>query len=208
MNGKKIKAVVFDLGNVLIPFDYNVAVTRLNTIEATLGDRFIAFYQTNYHLHRALERGDIGTGDFLQLMLQALHNKIDEELFCRIYAEIFSVNQNVADLLPVLKKNYRLILLSNTNEIHMKYGWEHYPFLLHFDKLILSHEVKAVKPEAKLYEAVELFTGLLPGEHIFIDDIEEYVDGAKKRGWDGIQFLGYESLVNELRERKILEERL
>ncbi|MFA6598585.1 MAG: HAD family phosphatase [Ignavibacteriaceae bacterium] len=203
MSGKIIKAIVFDLGNVLVPFDYSVAVNRLNAMEENLGEVFLSFYKEHYELHRSFERGDLSNGDFITLMLNALHNIIDEETFCKIYSEIFIVNEDVASLLPRLKENYSLVLLSNTNAIHKKYGWNQYSFIQYFDKLILSHEVNAVKPEEKIYKAVETFTGFLPHEHLFIDDILEYVNGARKLGWDGIQFTGYENLVGEFQKRNI-----
>ncbi|MFA4923103.1 MAG: HAD family phosphatase [Ignavibacteriaceae bacterium] len=203
MNGKIIRAIVFDLGNVLLPFDYSIAVNRLNGKEENLGEVFHTFYKDNYEVHRSFERGDLSKEKFISIMLHTLQNKIDEETFCKIYSEIFTVNENVASLLPELKKNYKLVLLSNTNAIHKQYGWERYDFIKYFDKLILSHELNAVKPEEKIYKAVETFTGLLPEEHIFIDDILEYVNGAKKLGWDGIQFTGNENLVKELQKRNI-----
>jgi len=203
MSGKIIKAIVFDLGNVLVPFDYSVAVSRLNAMEENLGEVFLSFYKEHYDLHRSFERGDLPENKFVSIMLKALHNKIDEETFCKIYSEIFIVNEDVASLLPRLKENYTLVLLSNTNAIHKKYGWDQYSFIQYFDKLVLSHEVNAVKPEEKIYKAVETFTGVLPHEHIFIDDILEYVNGAKKLGWDGIQFTGYENLVGEFQKRNI-----
>jgi len=203
MGEKTSKVIVFDLGDVLIPFDYSIAVQRLNKIEKNLGNTFLKFLKENYELHRSFERGDLTKETFTSIMCNALENKIDEETFCKIYSEIFTVNENVVSLLPRLKKNYKLALLSNTNEIHKKYGWERYSFLQHFDKLILSHEVNAVKPEEKIYKTVEACTKLLPQEHLFIDDVLEYVNGAKKSGWDGIQFIGYENLVEELKNRGI-----
>jgi len=200
---QKIKAIVFDLGKVLVPFDYAVAVNRLNTREENLGTAFFSYHKANYDLHRSFERGDLPEKEFLSIMLKALDNKIDAITFCKIYSEIFAVNEDVVSLLPRLKESYKLVLLSNTNSIHKKYGWEQYSFIRYFDKLILSHEVNAVKPEEKIYKAVETFTGLFPEEHIFIDDILEYVNGAKKLGWDGIQFAGYENLIEEFRNRDI-----
>ena len=73
-----------------------------------------------------------------------------------------------------------------------------------FDKLILSHEVGAVKPENKIYKAVEHFTEEKPDSHIFIDDILEYVEKAKSLGWDGIQFKDYDDLIKHFRARNIL----
>jgi len=200
----KIKAIVFDLGNVLIPFDYNIIINKLDLIEEGLGKRFYNLYQVNYHLHRAYEKFAISTDEFLSEMLEFTEHKIDSETFCKIYSEIFTINENLTALLPILKKNYKLVLLSNTNYIHQKYGYGHYKFFENFDKLILSHEVKAVKPEPEIYNSVMAYTGLKPVEHIFIDDVQEYVDGAKNMGWNAIRFISNMLLEKELKKYQIL----
>lgn len=205
MRQQKYSAIVFDLGNVLIPFDYTIAINKLNQIEQGLGDRFFDHYKSNYSLHREFEKGRVPESDFINKMLEVVNHKIDADTFCRFYADIFSLNTDVISLLPILKKNYKLFLLSNTDSIHKKYGWEKHEFLKYFDKLILSFEVSSVKPEEKIYRAVEKASGLASEEHLFIDDIQEYVDGAKNIGWDAIRFEGYDKLINDLKERKILK---
>ena len=141
---------------------------------------------------------------FLTKLSQFINNKIDEQTLISIYSEIFTVNKDVVSLLPELKKKYKLVLLSNTNILHQKYGWNEYAFLKYFDKLILSHEVHAVKPEEKIYRAVEEYTHLPSEEHIFIDDIYEYAEAAKKLGWDAIQFKNYNQLIDELKTKEII----
>jgi glucose-1-phosphatase len=205
MKVKKYSAIVFDLGMVLIPFDYSIAVKRLNKIEQNLGNRFIEFYNSNYHLHREFEKGMMTEIEFINKMLTVVDNKLNQETFCKIYSEIFTLNEGVASLLPVLKKDFKLFLLSNTNSIHQKYGWQKYEFLKHFEKLILSHEVKSLKPEEDIYRAVEAASGFPSAEHFFIDDIQEYVDVAKIIGWDAVQFVDYDKLVDAFKERNIFK---
>ena len=67
-----------------------------------------------------------------------------------------------------------------------------------------SHEVGFIKPEEEIYRAVEKVSGFSSEEHIFIDDIIEYVDAAKKIGWDGIQFVGYDDLIMNLKMRGVM----
>ena len=200
---KKYSVIVFDLGNVLVPFNYDLVVKNFNEVSEGLGNRFINYYKENYYIHRQFERGDISEDDFIEKMLIVLEHKVDKEKFCRDYSNLFTVNEDVANLLPLLKGKYKLILLSNTNSIHRKYGWNYYEFLKHFDKLILSYEVGAYKPEEKIYKAAEAFSQKPPQEHLFIDDVAEYVQGAKNIGWDGIQFSNYYNLLNELNLRNI-----
>ena len=203
MSERKFSAIVFDLGNVLIPFDYSKAINKLNEVENGLGNRFYDFFKSNYNLHREFEIGKISEKEFINKILSIVDHKIDEKTLCKYYADIFSLNEDLISLLPTMKKNYKLFLLSNTDSIHKKYGWEKYDFLKYFDKLILSFEVGAVKPEEKIYREVEKASELPSSEHFFIDDIQEYVEGAKNVGWDAVQFIDYQKLINDLSERKI-----
>lgn len=205
MQKRKYSVIVFDLGNVLIPFDYNTLIKKLDEVKEGSGKHFVDTYFANYDFHRDFERGKISEEKFIERMLEILDHSIDGETFCNYFSCIFKQNKEVAALLPTLKKNYKLILLSNTNSIHEKYGWEHYDFLKHFDDLILSHKIGAVKPEEKIYRAVEKSSGSPAEEHIFIDDIEEYVNAAKSFSWDGIHFKGYNILVEELKLRDIIQ---
>jgi len=202
---RKYSVIVFDLGNVLIPFDYNILIEKLDHHEKGLGKHFVeSYFNHHYDTHREFESGEINEEEFLRRMQEILQHKIDNETFCNYISSIFKENENVSSLLPILKKKYKLILLSNTNSIHEKYGWKNYGFLKYFDALVLSHKVGAVKPEEKIYRAVESVSGKPSNEHIFIDDIKDYVDAAKKIGWDGIQFIDYDSLLNSLEEKEIL----
>ena len=204
MTGKTYSAIVFDLGNVLIPFDYSKTIKRINYIEPGLGNKFYDFYRKNYNIHRDFESGKISEEDFINTMLTALDFKIDAETFCDYYSDIFFLNDKVISLLPLIKKNYKLFLLSNTDSIHKKYRWERYDFLKHFDEIILSFEVGSVKPEEKIYRAVEKASDFPSEQHFYTDDIEEYVNAAKKIGWDAVCFQGYEKLADDLKKRKII----
>jgi putative hydrolase of the HAD superfamily len=201
---RKYSAIVFDLGQVLVRFDYKYFVEKVNRYKAGIGKQFLELYKKNYDVHRDFEKGMISEKDFIAQMLEYLEHIIDEETFCKYWSDIFSFNDDVIALLPELKKNYKLYLISNTNSIHKKFGYQDYEFLKLFDKQILSHQVKFIKPEEEIYREVEKVSGFPSEEHIFIDDIIEYVDAAKNLGWDGIQFAGYDDLVKNLVERKIL----
>ena len=204
MQKRKYSIIVFDLGNVLIPFDYNILIKKLDAVKEGSGKYFVDTYFANYEFHRDFERGEISEEKFIERMLAILGHSIDGKTFCNYFSCIFKQNKEVAALLPVMKKKYKLILLSNTNSIHQKYGWEQYDFLKYFDDLILSHKIGAVKPEEKIYRAVEKSSGSPAQEHIFIDDIEAYVKAAKSFGWDGVHFKGYNNLVDELKLRDII----
>jgi putative hydrolase of the HAD superfamily len=204
MNKRKYSAIVFDLGQVLLPFDYNIFISAINKHKNGLGEEFVKKYNANYEIHRDFERGKISEVNFIGQMLEWLEYKISSEEFIKYWSSIFSVNEDVIALLPELKKNYNIYLLSNTNSIHKKYGYGHYEFLEQFDKIFLSHEVGFIKPEEGIYRTVERVSGFPSEAHIFIDDVQEYVDAAKSIGWDGIQFVGYNDLVKNLNVKGVL----
>lgn len=204
MSKHKYSVIVFDLGNVLINFDYNVAVKKFDEIEPNLGKKFLEHHKNNYHIHRAFEKGLISEDEFITNALSGVNHKVDRESFSKIYSDIFTPNNEVISLLPILKKKFKLILLSNTDPLHKKYGWENYQFLSQFDHLVLSFEVGSVKPEEKIYKAVEKLSKVPSQEHFYIDDIAEYVEAAKRIGWDAIQFLKHQQLLVELRTRGVL----
>ncbi len=202
----KYSVIVFDLGNVLLPFDYSDVIKGFNQIEEGLGMKFASYYRNNYEVHRKFERGEYTVEKFTEIMLDVLDRKMSKDVFYKVYSQIFTVNDKLVAVLPALKRNYRLVLLSNTNAIHQEYGWKNYGFLKYFDKMVLSHEVGAVKPETEIYKTVEAFTKKAPQEHLYIDDILEYVSAARGLGWDAVQFVGNENLFDEFRKRGILFE--
>jgi putative hydrolase of the HAD superfamily len=201
---RKYSAIVFDLGQVIVPFDYIHFVEKVNKHKPGSGEKFLQLYKDNYSTHRDFEKGLLPEQEFISIMLNYLDHIIDGETFCKYWSDIFTPDEKVISLLPLLKQKYKLYLISNTNSIHKRYGFQHYEFLKLFDKLFLSHEVKHIKPEEEIYRSVEKVSGFPSEEHIFIDDILEYVEAAKKLGWDGIQFVGYDDLVMNLKAREIL----
>lgn len=201
---KNYSVIVFDLGNVLLPFDYTPAYRKMNLLKEGLGERFALKYKENYEIHRKYEKGLIHTEEFLTIMLEWTEGKLLGKEFCRLFSNIFTRNEELISLLPELKKKYRLMLLSNTNDIHKRYGWGGNNFLVNFEKLFLSHEVKALKPEKEIYQTVQNYTQVPAGEHIFVDDIKEYADGAKACGWDAVQFKGNDNLIEEFKQRGII----
>jgi len=183
-----IKTIVFDLGNVLIPFDYSIMINKLNNIQENLGNYYYNWYKTNYHYHRDFEKGLISENEFIDLNLNTLNYLIDKNTFCKYYSDIFIENRKVTSLLPELKQKYKLVLLSNTNSIHKKFGWEQYKFLENFDHLVLSYEVKYVKPEKEIYLHTQNIFSNQPQEIFYIDDVLEYIQAAHNIGWNTYHF--------------------
>jgi len=199
----QLKTIIFDMGNVIIPFDfrrgYEALAEHVDYPAAEIPERIRAT-----GLVPMLESGQIEARPFVEKVTEVLDAQITYERFREIWSAIFLPHTLIpVELVRELKKGHRLLVLSNTNSIHFEMVWEAYPILREFDHLILSHEVKAMKPDPRIYAAALAEAQAEPGECFFTDDIPDYVDGARKAGIQAEQFLGYEKLLGDLRARGV-----
>ena len=126
--------------------------------------------------------------------------KIDFDTFAKLWNNIFSENQEMDELLRKLKKHYPLYLISNTNDLHFEFVTSKFPIAKHFTKCFPSHVVGHRKPDRAMFEHVLREIQLKPEETVFIDDIAEFVESAKRLGICGIQFTSRPALETELRK--------
>ena len=128
---------------------------------------------------------------------------IEYDHFCRIWSSIFSETLVPEDMLERLSARYRLVLLSNTNAIHFDMVRGAYPLLRHFHEMVLSYEVKAMKPDPRIYQEAVARAGCLPEECFYTDDIAAYVEAARRLGMDAVQFESAGQIQRELTVRGI-----
>lgn len=199
----QLKTIIFDMGNVIIPFDFRRGYAALEPHVAIPADQ-IAERIRETALVPELESGRIEPRAFVTALNQALGTQLSYEAFSRIWTSIFLPETLIpTQLVQALREKHRVMVLSNTNAIHFEMVWEAYPILRHFDHLILSHEVRAMKPEPAIYEAALAAAQARPEECFFTDDIPAYVEGARRAGMQSEQFLGYAKLVEDLRVRGV-----
>lgn len=198
-----IKTVIFDLGRVIVPFDFHRAYQR---IEAHCGipAAEISGRIAPTGLVQEFESGRIEPEPFVEKLSSLLSLRLTYAEFCDVWSSIFLPETLVEEgLIEGLKKHHRLLLLSNTNAIHFDMIQANYPILRHFDSLILSYKVGAMKPAPAIYQAAIAEAKCRPQECFFTDDIPEYVEAAKKQGIDAVQFQSSEQIQEELRKRGV-----
>ncbi len=197
------KTLIFDLGNVIVPFDFTRAYRRFEELTGIPPEEQRARIAAT-GLVPKLETGLIEPEDFVDKLTAALGAPMSYADFRDLWVSIFHHETLIPESLFVsLASRYRLVLLSNTNAIHFDMIRENYPHLGHFDHWVLSHEVKAMKPSPAIYAAAIEHAHALPEECFFTDDIPEYVAGARAAGIDAEQFLGYDKLLSDLRTRGV-----
>jgi len=198
-----IKTVIFDLGRVLIPFDFMRGYIRMQAISGLAPDEIRARLSRDQLVHR-FETGLIENRDFVAEVASRLEVSLDYEGFCDIWSSIFLQETLLPEsVLEGIRRNHRTVLLSNTNGIHFTMLDDRYPILKHFDARILSYEVRAMKPSPAIYQAAIDAAGCAPGECFFTDDIPAYVDGAKAMGIDAVQFESGQQIMGELAARGV-----
>ena len=89
MQKRKYSVIVFDLGNVLIPFDYNLLINKLDAVKTGLGKHFVDTYFANYDFHRDFERGNISEEKFIERMNSNLG---DDKVKCGIFDTMMDVS--------------------------------------------------------------------------------------------------------------------
>src|SRR6202451_2341199 len=118
------------------------------------------------------ERGEIEAEPFVRELSTALKLDITHQQFCDWWSCVFLPEPLLNEaLLEDLAKRHRVLALSNTNPIHFALLKEAYPLLRHFDDYVLSYEVGAAKPEAKIYHEAIARAQCDPEECFFTDDL-------------------------------------
>jgi len=198
-----IKTVIFDLGKVIIPFDFMRGYQGLGGISGlTVAEIRSRIASTD--LVQRFETGLVEPADFVAQLSGLLDLHITYDQFCQIWSAIFLPDPLVPEsLLEGLSRRYRLLLLSNTNAIHFEMLERTYPLLRHFHDRILSHRVHAMKPSPAIYREAIARAGCAPEEIFFTDDIADYVAAAKREGIDAVQFESSEQIERELRSRGV-----
>jgi putative hydrolase of the HAD superfamily len=201
------KAVLLDLGNVIVGLDMDrvyraaAACSPFSVAEIPGRIREAALYEP-------YERGEMTSEEFHRRFCEALQLRgVDFAEFSRMWGDMFQPAPLLStELLDGLSTRYRLVLVSNTNELHFRWIRRHYPLLDHFHEYVLSYQVGAMKPSAGIYEEAIRRAGCEPGQCLFADDVVENVEGARRLGIDALVFCGEEQLKTELARRGLVWE--
>jgi putative hydrolase of the HAD superfamily len=198
-----VKTVIFDLGNVVVPFDIQRGYAALQA-HCRHSPAEIATLVRATGIVPRFEAGQMSPRDFVGRLSAALGLDIGYERFCELWNGIFLRGEIVPDaLLAGLHRRYRLLALSNTNAIHFETVRRAYPILKHFDDCVLSYEVGIAKPDPGIYQVALGRARCLPHECFFTDDVPLYVEAAKRAGMEAVLFESVPQLEQDLAARGI-----
>lgn len=184
---KNCKAVIFDLGGVLLNIDYRLTIAAFNELGVKNADLFYSKKIQN-PIFDKIEIGAISPKEFLDALQKECKNANVEQVENAWNSMLLDLPENRLDCIKNLKNNYKIFLLSNTNEIHIKAfrkkigekQWEAFSSL--FDKMYLSHQIGFRKPGKEAFQIILEENKLKPNEVFFIDDSPQHIEAAKKLG--------------------------
>ena len=195
-----IKAIIFDLGNVIYNFDNNLFLNKISKhTEHSAAELNELIYESST-LPKQYETGLLTSDEFFDSITDLCDLSISKNDFIEAYTNIYTPIAPTFDLIRNLRPNYKLALLSNTCEWDIEYGIKPRMGELFdaFDAVSLSFEIKAMKPREEIFLDVLEKLKLRPEECIYIDDIKEYTDAASKLGINGVHYTSHTELIADL----------
>ena len=185
----KIKGIIFDLGGVILNLNYSKTENEFKKIGVL---NFKEFYSQKKQtlLFDDFEKGKIKPEEFISSFKESENLKIKEIDFINAWnAMLLEIPIEKLQFIDGLKKDYKIILLSNTNEIHIKKFEDDLKknnmleqFYKCFDKIYYSSRMGKKKPEENCFNQVLEENGLIAENTLFIDDSIQHIEGAKKAG--------------------------
>ena len=180
-----MRALLFDIGNVLVTFDLQRGISRLAE-RSPLSQKAIVEVITP--LKEPFESGHMSEAEFVFRSMDGIDFNGTPEDFLDIWCDIFALNEPMALTLATLPQKLPAYLFSNTNGPHLRFLLERFAIFKHFHGGIYSHEAKCMKPQPGMYEqAIERF-GLDPAQTFYADDLPANIATGKRLGFISYQY--------------------
>jgi putative hydrolase of the HAD superfamily len=185
----EIKNVVFDFGGVIVETNMPGAVRKFKEIGISNIEEFLDLYRQK-GIFRKIEDGSLSREDFYVEVCRLTGKNIDRKDIDQGWLDfLVPVEQKKLDYILELRKKYRILLLSNTNDIIMswatseKFSPAGKPLDYYFDELYLSYKMCCMKPDAEIFNMMIKSSGINPAETLFIDDSEANIATAETLGF-------------------------
>ncbi len=195
----KYRAIIFDIGRVLIRVDISRAMDGLASGLSLTPQEVWSAIQNDPHWPDWQE-GRISPRDWYLHLTKRLGASLSFDQFSEVWNRALDPNPiHSESFLENLSRNYRLALLSNTDPIHMSHEEVRFPFFRFFPIRIYSYRVGASKPDPVIYRQALQACKVRAGEAVYVDDVAAYAEAARRLGMAGIVFQSPEQLQSDLR---------
>jgi FMN phosphatase YigB (HAD superfamily) len=202
---QKPRFLYFDLGNVLLTFDHQLACRQMGQAAGLAAERvWDVMYAGD--LAQRYEAGEFGDREFYDIFCRQTDTRPDYHALLLAGSAIFTPNVSIYGVVNgLMTAGHRMGILSNTCPAHWAYCYPlGYAILARgFEVYALSYELKACKPSPRAYEAAAALAGVAASEIFYVDDIAGHVAAARQAGFDAVQYTTTPALVGDLRARGI-----
>jgi glucose-1-phosphatase len=199
-----IEAIIFDIGRVIIDLDPSRAIAAIGKASTLAPDQLWHSIQKD-PLWDGWQEGRVTPREWYENLIARFHTPISYEEFRNAWNSVLVPKLLLPEqLFKQLSKKCTLVLLSNTDPIHVEYMESNFSFLRYFPKRIYSCDVGASKPSEKIFRAAIKAAGVPRIRILYIDDIRQYVFAARRIGLHAIQFRSRRRLEAALRARHLL----
>ncbi len=195
-----IDTVISDMGQVVLHFNNRLFFRKMTQYTSRSEEEIRAVTHAHIEIVDLFDQGKIRPEEFYQKAKTGLEAEVSYEDFFAAYCDVFAVNPPILGLLNKLKPKYKLILLSNTDVVRFSYIKRKFPELMIFDGYVLSFDYGLMKPDPHVYYAALELACSKPERAVFIDDIQENIDGAERVGIKGLLFTPEIDLEKALRD--------
>jgi FMN phosphatase YigB (HAD superfamily) len=176
-----IRAFLFDIGNVLVRFDFARAARAVAPL-CEVADAAEVLRRVD-SVKFGYEDGQVSRDVFLRKASEVLGYRGSEAQFIAAWQGIFWENEPMTAFVRALHGKFPLFLLSNTNDMHVEGLFRDFPVFAHFTGATYSHEAQASKPHRGIYEIACRTHGLDPRATFFIDDLAANIATARELGF-------------------------
>jgi HAD superfamily hydrolase (TIGR01509 family) len=199
MSPARLRAIIFDIGRVLVRVDVARAMQGLASGSTLSPAEFWSAIEKDPSWP-AWQEGRMAPRDWYLHLTKRLGGSLSFEQFTDIWNRALDPTPIHQDaFLEKLSKRYRLALLSNTDPIHVRHLEATYSFFAFFPTRIYSCSVGASKPNPLIYSAALRALKVSAREALYIDDIAAYVEAAQRLGMSAIQFQSPAQLTADLK---------
>jgi HAD superfamily hydrolase (TIGR01509 family) len=199
MAAAKLRAIIFDIGRVLVRVDVARAMQGLASGSALSPSELWTAIEKDPRWPDWQE-GRIAPRDWYLHLNKRLGGNLTFEQFTEVWNRALDPIPIQEDaFIEKLSKLYRLALLSNTDPIHVRHMEATYSFFSFFPTRIYSCSVGASKPNPLIYREALRALKVQAQEAVYIDDIPAYVEAAQRLGMAGIQFQSPAQLTSDLK---------
>lgn len=185
---KKTAVIFFDLGKVLVDYDFNIAYRYIKERSVLSNDEYARRIPKAEALNEVYETGRINTEDFLVGLAGILEFEGIIEYLEKAWSDIFKPIPENIEIVTHLAATYPLAIISNTSDAHIRLLEANYSFFQHFKERVYSHVVCFRKPDVSIYEHALKIMGAEAENSLFIDDRIENIQAAADLGWNTILF--------------------